>query len=589
MSTQDASAKENSFQNNEKKDVRITTKIILSFIAMILVLVVLYSVKTVSSNRIKDSFSQMISVADPGKENAYLMIQLLLKADVILEEYSNSRDLYRLNTLESDLDKQETEFFSRYSKMQKIMSGQEELLSDMERVHDEFSVFLTKTREFFQAYRAVLEGGGDGEKLDYSTQQSRITNAISHMNRVIGGVALISDREIVQLKRALLYSDRIFSMVTALCILFFIGIGVYLTKAISVPARELAEALRDISTGDGDLRKRLEIKKNDELGLIERIFNSFITQIMDVIISFRRMAMQLNGLIEGITERVSHINNNMQDQASTFEEINAALVEISDESRQIVIRTGNQLELIELFNGNMDKLSTSIDQIGDRVKKALDSTGLVTSHASSGEETLKQMAFNMENVSQSSKQIQSIVTIIANISEQITLLALNASIEAARAGTKGRGFAVVAEEISSLADETASSLKEIDAIVKLNDRELSNAMEGTGISIKIVHDIVDGVVKIEEMMNMINTLMLSQQKLKADVSRNNKDVFAFSREMKYALEEQNSAVNEIAENMGAVSSKTQDSAESTEGIKQEIKSIRDLSAELTQTIQFFKV
>jgi methyl-accepting chemotaxis protein len=125
----------------------------------------------------------------------------------------------------------------------------------------------------------------------------------------------------------------------------------------------------------------------------------------------------------------------------------------------------------------MDELSGSINQVYDTVSEAADLSKRIAADARSGDASMQSMNRSMINVSQSSNDMKNILNMISDISDHINLLSLNAAIEAARAGEAGRGFAVVADEVSKLADQTASSIKEIEKLINLNTTEIQSGFE----------------------------------------------------------------------------------------------------------------
>jgi methyl-accepting chemotaxis protein len=185
----------------------------------------------------------------------------------------------------------------------------------------------------------------------------------------------------------------------------------------------------------------------------------------------------------------------------------------------------------------------------------------ISAYATSGETSLNSMQQSMTKIYDGSTRMTSIVEIINSISDKINLLSLNAAIEAARAGDAGRGFAVVADEISKLADQTATSLKEIDTLIKMNMGEISKGSDTMNNMVGDISRIINGVATMNGMIGEIAHYMAEQDEINQGVNEQAGMVKDRSSEIKSASQEQKVASEEIVKSISSVNEITQHNSE----------------------------
>jgi len=279
---------------------------------------------------------------------------------------------------------------------------------------------------------------------------------------------------------------------------------------------------------------------------------------------------------------------NAQNQAASAEEITATVEEISAGVESISDIANFQMMKMEGLAVKLDELSGQISSMKSMISDTLNMTNSITQEAKTGETSIKQMNDNMQSMNRRSAEMTNIIGIINDISDKINLLSLNAAIEAARAGDAGRGFAVVADEISKLADQTFSSVKDISNLIKAGENETKHGITTVDVVVLSLSKIIDGVTRINKMVESMSEFMNSQYSTNQDVNREASDVKERSEEIKNAAMEQKNATNEIVKSISTITELTQANAIGAEEMAGNAKAISQIAENLNEKVEDFR-
>jgi methyl-accepting chemotaxis protein len=319
-----------------------------------------------------------------------------------------------------------------------------------------------------------------------------------------------------------------------------------ISRSITRPLEAMVVMLQDIAQGDGDLTKRLVSDGKDEIGKASRDFNCFVDKIQDII---------------------KNVSNISADVALASNQLRSTSGQIATASEEVACQTHTVATASEEMSATSSDIARNCSMAADTSKYTAESA---TAGAAIVQETISGMALIAERVQSSartvealgarSNQIGQIVGTIEDIADQTNLLALNAAIEAARAGEQGRGFAVVADEVRALAERTTRATREIGEMIKAIQKETGEAVKameqgvrevekGTVTSQKSGHalnEILERINEVSMQINQIATAAEEQTATTAEVTNNIQQVTEIVQQTARGADENSTAAAQLA-------------------------------------------
>lgn len=260
-----------------------------------------------------------------------------------------------------------------------------------------------------------------------------------------------------------------------------------LKRVVGNPLEILMERVRDLSSGNGDLTARVKIKSDDEMGDIAKYINIFIEKIQSIILTSQKISQNVEHTGETLNSNAVEFSKGVIEQAHQIKMSFDLMKDIEadlDLSEELAIHT---VEDNSSSFSVLEKMSLSLNEVVQKINSASDQE--------------QEMAHQIQNVVSQTDQIKGVLAMIKDIADQTNLLALNAAIEAARAGEHGRGFAVVADEVRKLAERTQKSLAEIDVTISVVVQSVSTASDNIKENSQKVIDLNENAIKISSLAN----------------------------------------------------------------------------------------
>ena len=386
--------------------------------------------------------------------------------------------------------------------------------------------------------------------------------------------------------------SEILIFIAAIAITGFIAstlLIIFIRRILIKPINSFSSTISDVAKFDGNLEMRFPKDKNDEIGSIYNAVNTLFETLHLMIKEIKRVTLETSSLADQAVSTTADAKRKSEEQTDLHHKLTSFIVENRGEIDLISFNSDVLYHSFIALNNKLASIFATMQELTANSAKSKESLITISEKITSGQNSLGILSKTMGSIQESSYQMNNIVNVINDISDQINLLSLNASIEAARAGDAGRGFAVVAEEISKLADKTAGSTKDIESLISKSSTEIEQSFVNVQSAVNSISSIVGDTEEIRKIINTMFDFLQLQAAVRENAVNETNSVKTIAEENSAGIEKYQQFSLEAEKTMKALSENLSHNHESLSLIAESITQIHSLIAEIRKKTDFFKV
>lgn len=530
----------------------IKTKILSSFGLIILLVLSMGTVNYISVDSINDDMTEIIGKQLPllvlDEDLTYNMSQSV----VFVYDYI----LYGDSTAKESLN----ENFNKFSQIEEEMLE----ISDLALLTELFAMqsdWETKIREII----AIYDNGNEEQALRMLNELKPMTNEIIDSFEEL---SLDKENNINDLgndamsagKKALLFV----SILSIIVLIASIVIGLITAFSITNPITRVMQRMNEVANGDLS-QEPLTITSRDEIAQLVEATNQMTENNRNLLSQIRLVSESVSSQSEELTQSAEEVKTGSEQITMTMEEIAHGTESQANSASELASIMGTFTKEVEEANENGEQINQKSTKVLELTNEGSQLMHLSTAQMNKIYEIVKDAVYKMERLDNQSQEISKLVIVIKEVAEQTNLLALNAAIEAARAGEHGKGFAVVAEEVRKLAEQTASSIKDITQIVTDIKTESSN----------VANSLKDGYTEVEQGAKQIETTGKTFNEISFAVTEMANNITTISEKLSKIAEE-SGEMNGFIEEVASVSE------EASAGVEETVASAQQASSAMEE-------
>ncbi len=516
------------------------------------------------------SYVQISSMGQVAREYGQINTEYLPAIDLVLNA---DRDLYQAKlaersmalgmtdeSLKGEHDENVQQVFDRITRVKSL-----QVSDGIRKQADAFLAEFEQWRQQSSQFVAALEQGRFNRQQAQTITTGQLDSQFGAVRDLLDKLGEMASKE-SQAQNALATEHRESAMTTiltlvGLALLMVVVFAATFPKVITKPVRTMSDALEKLAKGQGDLNAHMNLKSADELGVMAQHFNDFMDNLRAMIGNIRQES-------DGV--------------ANTTERLQASAAD----SQNISMEYSSAMDMVATANGQMglaiQEVSINTQQVSEETKASEDTAQMVAQEFAKAMEELRILVQRVDDSGEviqaleaETTNIESVLDVIKGIAEQTNLLALNAAIEAARAGEQGRGFAVVADEVRTLASRTQQSTGDINEMIE-------RLRAGVGRAVGAMEESQN---KAEQTVVLASRSQENIQTISGSLVNISDRIIQIAS----AIEEQTSVIGHINDNLTSAKAMSEQGNQSVNTMKEAVGDLKSRASRLNQQVSGFRL
>ncbi len=508
------------------KNLKIRTKILLTFTIILLLTIVIGSLSVLSINTMGETADNYVKISIPATQHLLDARRTIRNFQVDILESTAVMTEEQFNEVVASMDEDRKAFFEYLDQFLELDPQFSTEVDEIRSLMD--NAASVRTEILAESEKRTAEGNAAAFKIyedEYLPAMQQVTGILENLSAELNEAI---DTRYTQGKRTESIVTALILAVIAVAIVIVIVLTLLLTKLIVAPVKEISVAMDNISNGRISEAK-ITYSSKDELGELAESGRRTVTFFQNVMPD---IAMICNSLGDGnfnvntshqeyyvgetdqILQSMRYTRNNLSEAMS---KVGMAAEQLLDGSEQVASGSQSLAQGATEQASSVERLASTIDELSDKVHKSAENAQTAQNYSSEASEGVRisnehmaELVKAMNDINDTSNQISQIIKAIEDISFQTNILALNAAVEAARAGAAGKGFAVVADEVRNLAGKSAEAAHNTNILIGNSLQAVRNGMEQLTATSDSLADVVIKEAKVAEMVSKITEAAIEQ-------------------------------------------------------------------------------
>lgn len=438
-------------------------------------------------------------------------------------------------------------------------------------------------------HSSILSSIENGEKISESNDErlnSYIPMYDPTQSEIIGAIGINQNISVIQdTKQQILLIALFFTVGTMLVVLF---VSIKFSKTISNPIKHIAELMGELSKGDLTVAIR-ESNRNDEIGQLTEAMQVMKNTLHDTLQQVADASSSVSAQSEELTQSAIEVKTGSEQIAMTMQEIASGTEKQADSASNLAYTMGVFAAKAKEMSEKGGQIQTSSIEVLGLTNDGQQLMASSENQMMKIEEIVQEAVRRMDHLDSQTQEISKLVSVIQEVAAQTNLLALNAAIEAARAGEHGKGFAVVADEVRKLAEQVAFSVKDITGIVINIQTDSSDVTESLQSGYREVELGTRHIKTTSDTLDGINDAVITMVENIKIIAENLADIAANSQELNSSIEDIAAISQESAAGVEETAATSQQSSSSMEEVAVGSEKLADLAVELHELVRQFKL